>query len=91
VTTIEVTQADIDAGKPIDTCCPIALATTRATGATAVVTRKRVTLLGNAVAGRPALSAPLPDEASRFIRVFDTCGPAGVAPFTFDIDLGGAP
>lgn len=77
---IEVTQKDIDRGKPCDdSMCPIALAIKRQIRRRVVnVTRSRVNLAHGRIIG-------LPKEALVFIEWFDDGLP--VQPFSFDLPL----
>lgn len=77
---VNVTQADIDAGKELDCeACPIALAVSRATGRKMVVARGEVAQCGG------SWEVKLPRIAVNFVDRFD----AGerVVPFSFVIDL----
>lgn len=78
---IEVTQEDIDAGKPGSGCwCPIALAARRATGRYVHVSYETVAIeLGENSWSRHIL----PLETRTFIERFDNN--EAVAPFAFEL------
>lgn len=82
--TISVTQEHIEKGTRAKCLsCPIALAM-RDAG----IVRPVAGLLG--LSGRvdgKTVSAPVPDEADRFMVRFDELGPSGVSPFTFTADF----
>jgi hypothetical protein len=80
MTTVEVTQADIDAGTP-NTCnlCPIAIALNRALGGAWFVREDEAIPLY--AARRPVA---LPAAATGFIVMFDAREP--VEPFAFEFD-----
>lgn len=77
--TVHVTQADIDAGVPSNSCgCPVALAVQR-------VCKPRVRVATGSMTVGQAFFV-LPDVAFRFVADFDAGRP--VAPFTFEVQLG---
>lgn len=81
--TIEVTQADIDAGTPGLGCmCPVALAVHRALPH---LPDAYIYSYGVAEDSRTAHFADLPRAARDFISTFD--GGDDVAPLSFDLDV----
>lgn len=81
--TIEVTQADIDAGESQScTACPIALAVQRVFPECRIEVTERAMYLyrGEELEAR----ANTPRTAARFVRLFDQGFP--VEPFTFEVD-----
>jgi hypothetical protein len=89
IVTIDVTQADIDDGKPGLPCaCPIWLAISRALAALGVNLAVRVGISDVALvaAGAPGdVIADLPTSASDFIGWFDCA--LTVWPFSFELEI----
>lgn len=84
--TVDVTQADIDAGTPKAKCgCPIALALDRAGHAASIIIDDQQPSVGCVNVFISGLWADLPDEASCFVDRFDAG--RSVQPFTFTLDL----
>lgn len=83
---IRVTQSHIDRGRRGDPCaCAVSLAIAEALpGVVPDVTPVIVYLVGGTALGLPR-TAPLPPEATHFIRRFDDNG--APAPFEFDLPV----
>jgi hypothetical protein len=80
---IHVTQEDIDQGRAGDSHeCPIALAIRRETGGKEPDVHDTIFMLK----GWQAYKS-LPDEAMRFIELFDCAGPKHVQPITLDLPI----
>lgn len=80
---INVTQADIDAGLPLQCyLCPLALAITRVLGKAAAVTSSKAYLN---ITGGESIKCSLPEEAIEFRTRFD-CG-RPVQPFSFKLEV----
>ncbi len=85
MTTIEVTQDDIDHGtRGSCNTCPVARAIKRATGFHNLVSARNVLAYNRERSTRPT-AVNLPIEALRFINDFDCHHP--VQPFSFELDL----
>ena len=81
---IEVTQDDINNGKP-HTCssCPVALAISRTTNYKAEVGLYIITLFNSK--GFSYRSIKIPADIRQFIKAFDSYMP--VSPFSFELDI----
>jgi hypothetical protein len=78
--TIDVTQADIEAGHPLAcSACPIALAAQRAFGDRPVIVDSFLS-----IRGQDRLVWSMPSAAYAFIRDFDAGRP--VEPFSFTLE-----
>lgn len=84
---VEVTQADIDAGIPLNArSCPIARAIGR-TGWAATVAGKRATLWRPSDEPQPIYRLDLPYLAEHFVYMFDAWGRERVSPIEFDLQI----
>jgi hypothetical protein len=83
MTTIEVTQEDIDHGAPyVSIACPIALALDRILPGTGFWR-----VAGYRAENEDGGRIVLPEEAFEFQGKFDVIGPSAVKPFSFEIQL----
>ena len=87
MTTIEVTQKDIDDGeKGLCACCPVALAINRELSRPAYASVKFDTvLIKNADTGKVITWILMPAKVNKFVYDFDSG--VEVKPFTFELDI----
>jgi hypothetical protein len=80
---IEVTEEDIDRGKPEDRCaCPVARAVRRAVGIPTSVAMDKI-VVDYATPWQTEIWTP--DEVSIFVELFDIGG--AVEPFAFELEF----
>jgi hypothetical protein len=84
---VEVTQADIDAGRQCDIQrCPVARAIGR-TGWAAAVAGAHAMLWRPDATAQPIHDVWLGDRVAHFIYMFDAFGRPGVTPFEFELAI----